>query len=111
MTLALAILVPDIIKNGHYYYAETPLYAINEKNKFTPLWTTADITKARNEKKPLLRIKGLGEMNPDQLKVVLINEKTRRLIPVTYTSDMDKMVKLFSDSNEKRKLLEGTWMI
>ena len=111
LTLALAILVPDIIKNGHYYYAETPLYAINEKNNFIPLWTTAEVTKARDEKKPLLRVKGLGEMNPDQLKVVLINEKTRRLIPVTYTSDMDKMIKLFSDSNEKRKLLEGTWMI
>ena len=111
LTLALAILVPDIIKNGHYYYAETPLYAINEKNNFVPLWTQDEIKKAKDDNKTLIRIKGLGEMNPDQLKVVLINEKTRRLIPVTYTSDIDKMTKLFSDSNEKRKLLEGTWMI
>jgi DNA gyrase subunit B len=111
LTLALAILTPEIIKNGHFFYAETPLYAINEKNNFIPLWTTAEVTKARDEKKHLLRVKGLGEMNPDQLKVVLINEKTRRLIPVTYSSDMNKMIKLFSDSGEKRKLLEGTWMI
>jgi DNA gyrase/topoisomerase IV subunit B len=111
LTLALAILVPEIIKNGHYFYAETPLYAINEKNNFVPLWTTTEVTKAREENKPLLRVKGLGEMNPDQLKVVLINENTRRLIPVTYSSDINKMVKLFSDSGEKRKLLEGTWMI
>ncbi|MBU1077808.1 MAG: hypothetical protein KKH98_10985 [Spirochaetes bacterium] len=111
LTLALAILVPDVIKNGHYYYAETPLYAINEKNNFVPLWTNEDITNARNANKPLLRVKGLGEMNPDQLKVVLINEKTRRLIPITYSSNIDRMVKLFTDSEEKRKLLDGVWMI
>jgi len=111
LTLALAILVPDIIKNGHYYYAETPLYAINEKNNFHPLWTTAEITKAKDENKSLLRVKGLGEMNPSQLKTVLIDDKTRRLIKVNYTSDMVKMTKLFSDSGEKRKLLDGTWII
>ncbi len=111
LTLALAILVPDIIKNGHYYYAETPLYAINEKNIFTPLWTQEDVSKAKNEKKHLLRIKGLGEMNPSQLKTVLIDDKTRRLIKVDYTSDMNKMVKLFTSSDEKRKLLAGTWII
>jgi len=111
LTLALAILVPDIIKNGHYYYAETPLYAINEKDNFVPLWTQDELKKAKEDNRTLIRIKGLGEMNPNQLKVVLINEKTRRLIPVTYTSDIDKMIKLFTDSNEKRKLLEGAWMI
>jgi DNA gyrase/topoisomerase IV subunit B len=109
--MAMAILLPEIVQAGMYYIAQTPLYAINEKNNFVPLWTAADITKAKDDKKSLIRIKGLGEMNPDQLKVVLINEKTRRLIPVTYTSDLDKMVKLFSDSNEKRKLLDGTWII
>lgn len=111
LTLALAILTPEIIKNGHYYYADTPLYAINEKNNFIPLWNSDEVSKAKAENRPLLRVKGLGEMNPDQLKIVLINEKTRRLIPVTYTSDLNKMIKLFTDSGEKRKLLEGTWII
>lgn len=111
LSMALAILVPDIIKNGHYYYADTPLYAINEKNLFLPLWTTEELTKAKEEKRTIIRIKGLGEMNPDQLKTVLIDEKTRRLIPITFTSDLNKMIRLFVDSGEKRKLLEGTWMI
>ncbi len=33
------------------------------------------IIKAKQEKKNLLRVKGLGEMTPDQLKTVLIDEK------------------------------------
>jgi DNA gyrase/topoisomerase IV subunit B len=111
LTMAIAILVPDIMKNGHYYYAQTPLYAINERNLFIPLWTNEDIIKAKAEGRTLIRLKGLGEMNPDQLKTVLIDEKTRKLIPITYTSNIDKMIKLFADANEKRKLLEGTWMI
>lgn len=111
LTLAIAMLVPEIIKNGNYFYAETPLYAINEKNNFQPLWTEEEITKAKQEKKNLLRIKGLGEMSPDQLKTVLIDEKTRRLIPVTYSTNIEKMIKLFSNSEEKRKLLEGKWEI
>jgi len=111
LTLAIAILTPEIIKNGNYYYAETPLYAINEKNNFQPLRKEEDVIKAKQEKKHLLRIKGLGEMTPDQLKTVLINEKTRKLIPVTYSSNIEKMIKLFSNSQEKRKLLEGKWKI
>ena len=109
LTLALAILVPEVIKKGHYYYAETPLYAINEKNLFVPLWTDADLNKAKSEKKHIMRIKGLGEMSSNQLKTVLIDEDTRRLIKVNYTSNIDRMIKLFSDSGEKRKLLEGSW--
>jgi DNA gyrase/topoisomerase IV subunit B len=110
LTLALAILTPEVIMNGHYYYADTPLYAINEKNIFIPLWSEAEVNTAKQENRHIMRIKGLGEMRPDQLKKVLIDD-TRRLIQVQFTSDIVKMTKLFSDSSEKRKLLEGVWTI
>lgn len=111
VTLALAMLVPEVIKQGHYYFVQTPLYAINEKKTFIPLWTDSDVSKAKAEKRHITRIKGLGELNPDQLKVVAINEKTRKLVPITYTSNIERMKKLFIDSGEKRKLLEGKWTI
>lgn len=109
VTIALAMLVPEVIKNGNYYFVQTPLYAINEKKSFIPLWNNDDVSKAKSEKRHITRIKGLGELNPEQLEVVAVNEKTRRLIPVTFTSNIEKMVKLFSDSSEKRRLLEGEW--
>ena len=110
VTLSFAILVPDIIKAGKYFFLKTPLWAINEKKSFIPLWTPEDITKAKQENRRLTRLKGLGELNPDQLKIVAISSE-RKLIPITYTKNMDKMVKLFSDATEKRKLLEGSWTI
>jgi DNA gyrase/topoisomerase IV subunit B len=108
-TMVLAIVVPNIIIEGHYYFLQTPLHAINEKKKFIPLWTDQELEDAKKSKNKISRFKGLGELNSDQLKIVAINESSRRLIPVVFTSDMNKMSKLFTSSEEKRKLLEGVW--
>jgi DNA gyrase/topoisomerase IV subunit B len=107
MTIALASLVPDIIKSGHYYLAKIPLYAINRPKSFIPLWTPEELTKARNNNEPILRIKGLGELNPWQLKICCIDEKSRKLIKVKYTKDIKKIMGLFSDVSKKRELLLG----
>jgi len=48
----------------------------------------------------------LGELNPKQLKVCLLDEKTRHLVPVTYSNDMESLMKIFSSADEKRKLLD-----
>jgi len=106
LTMILATLVPDIIKNGHYYLVNTPLYAVSEEKKFIPLWSTEDLQKARQENRKILRFKGLGELSPWQLKSCTINEKTRRLIPIKYTKNIDELLKLLSDVQAKRKLLE-----
>ena len=107
LTIILANLVPDIIKNGHYYLAQTPLYAINKGKTFIPLWTKDELEKARKKGEPITRFKGLGELSPWQLKICLLDHGTRHLVKVTYSKDIDKIMKLFSDVSEKRKLLEG----
>ena len=106
MAIALAILVPEVIKNGHFYLSLVPLYAINKGKTFLPLWTPEEVTKARSEKEPLIRIKGMGELNPWQLKICCLDEKTRRLQRIEFTEDIDKIVQLFSDVTYKRELLK-----
>jgi len=106
LTLVLAVLVPDVIKNGHYYIATTPLYAVTKGKSFVPLWTKEELAKARTKNEPISRFKGLGELSPHQLKVSVIDERTRRLAKVEFSKNMNKMLKLFSDVAEKRKLLE-----
>jgi DNA gyrase/topoisomerase IV subunit B len=105
LTMVMGILLPEIIKAGKYFIAQTPLFAINEKKIFKPLWNDDQLKKAREEKKEIQRYKGLGEMNPSQLKVCLLDEQTRNLIPVNYSQNIDELVKLFSSSDEKRKLV------
>lgn len=106
LTLVLAVLVPDIIKNGHYYIATTPLYAITKGKNFVPLWSKEELNKARSKNELISRFKGLGELSPHQLKVAIIDERTRKLVKVSYSKNMSRMLKLFSDVVEKRKLLK-----
>ena len=107
LTIILANLVPDIIKNGHYYLAQTPLYAINKGKTFIPLWDESSLKKAKEKNEPTTRFKGLGELSPWQLKIALLDEKTRHLTKVYFTIDLPRLMKLFSDVNQKRLLLDG----
>ena len=105
LTMVIAILTPEIIKEGKYYIARTPLFAINEKKRFKPLWTDAQLTKARAENRTISRFKGLGELNPNQLKVCLLQESTRHLVKVKYSDHIEELLKLFSNVDAKRKLV------
>jgi DNA gyrase subunit B len=106
MTIALANLVPEVIKQGHFYLSIVPLYAINKGKTFVPLWTNEELTKARKNNEPIIRIKGLGELNPWQLKICCLDEKTRRLAKVKFSKDLSKIMELFTDVNKKRELLK-----
>ena len=107
VTMVIAILLPDIIKSGHYFVAQTPLFAINEGRNFKPLWNEKELEKAREKNRTIQRYKGLGEMNPRQLKISLLDESTRNLLNVAYSDNIEVLVKLFSSATEKRKLVTG----
>ena len=105
LSMVMAVLLPDIVKSGKYFIAQTPLFAINEKKIFKPLWDEKQLQKARDDNRTIQRYKGLGEMNPRELKVSLLDEATRNLIPIAYSQDIDVLSKLFSSAEEKRKLV------
>jgi len=105
-----AYLVPEIIKQKKLFICETPLFAINKGGMFIPIWTQKELEDARNGKNSncILRIKGIGELNPWQAKICIF-DNNRKLIPIKYTKDLDKILKLFSNSEEKRNLLSGDY--
>lgn len=107
LTMVVAVLTPDIIRKGKYFIARTPLFAINEKRTFKPLWTEKQLIIARKENRTISRFKGLGELNPNQLKVCLLQESTRHLIKVKYPDNIDDLLKLFSSVDAKRKLVSN----
>ena len=107
VTMVIGILTPEIIQSGKYYIAQTPLFAINEGKTFIPIWNDSELEKAKKKDRKIQRYKGLGEMNPGQLRVCLLDEKTRNLMPVSYSENIDDLIKLFSSAEEKRKLVGG----
>jgi DNA gyrase subunit B len=105
VSMVMAILLPEVLKAGMYFIAQTPLFAINEGRTFKPIWNEKQLEKAREKNRTIQRYKGLGEMNPRQLKISLLDEPTRHLLNVAYSDKIEDLVKLFSSATEKRKLV------
>lgn len=62
---------PDLIKKGHVYILQTPLFRVRNKKKTSYCYTDDERIKAIKELGPnpeITRFKGLGEISPDEFK-------------------------------------------
>ena len=106
LMVAFAMIVPEVIKQGRFFLAQTPLYAITGKNTFIPLWNEKELQEAQKNNEHISRYKGLGELDPKNLKVCLLDPKARNLYQVNWTKNLDDIILLFSNVETKRKLLD-----
>jgi DNA gyrase/topoisomerase IV subunit B len=101
-------LVPGLIQDAtKIYRVLMPLYGAMKAGKFYPFYDEESKEKfvIENPNIKLQRYKGLGEMNPDQLKVCLIDQDTRKLELIEYPTNFEEIFKLMSDAELKRDLL------
>lgn len=62
---------PDLVKNGHLYILQTPLFRVRNKSKTFYCYSDEEKKKAIQElgaKPEITRFKGLGEISPDEFK-------------------------------------------
>jgi len=101
-------LVPQLIKEQKYIYrAIMPLYGAVVNGTFVPLYDDSAVSEFKLEypNKKIQRYKGLGEMNPDQLKVCLLDKDARRLELIDYPDDPSDIFNLMTSSELKRELM------
>jgi topoisomerase-4 subunit B len=79
---------PDLVKHGHVFILETPLFRVRNKKETIYCYSEGDKETAVNKlggKPEITRFKGLGEISPDEFKN-FIGEKIR-LEPVKVGRD------------------------
>jgi topoisomerase-4 subunit B len=93
---------PDLIKNGHLYILQTPLFRVRNKKETRYCYSEEERVKALNElgKNPeITRFKGLGEISPGEFKNFI--GKDIRLEPVVIGKDqtIDNLLEFYMGKN------------
>jgi len=120
-TLICALFVkhfPKLIREGHVYIAMPPLYRIDAgKQIFYALddkerdsISSKLLKENKRQKIQVQRFKGLGEMNPKQLRETTMQPDTRRLIQLTLTNTLQVSQTMDMLLSKKRASDRKSWL-
>ena len=93
---------PDLIKKGHVYILQTPLFRVRNKKKTNYCYTEDERIKAIEELGPnpeITRFKGLGEISPDEFKQFIGKDMRLEQVSLRKTDLVKELLEFYMGKN------------
>jgi len=101
---------PDLVRNGHVYILETPLFRVRNKQKTIYCYNEEEKQKAIAElgnRPEITRFKGLGEISPEEFGKFIGEDMRREPVMLTKDAHIQKLLQEFMGKNtpERQKFI------
>ena len=97
---------PDLVRNGHLYILETPLFRVRDKKQkfycYSESEKQAAIKKLRG-KAEITRFKGLGEISPDEFGEFIGEDIRLEPVVLDENTDIDKVLTYYMGKNTPKR--------
>ena len=97
---------PDLVKNGHLYILQTPLFRV--RNKQETIYCYSDIERQEAIKKigakaEITRFKGLGEISPDEFKKFIGADMKKTPVILESQIHIQQLLEYFMGKNTQER--------
>jgi len=93
---------PELIKEGHLYILQTPLFRVRNKKKTIYCYSDEERLMAIEELKPkpeITRFKGLGEISPDEFKNFIGDDIRLEPVMLDKASSIENLLEFYMGKN------------
>jgi topoisomerase-4 subunit B len=93
---------PDLVKNGHVYILDTPLFRVRNKQKTIYCYSDEERQRAIRElgtRPEITRFKGLGEISPEEFSMFIGRDMRKDPVLLSADSHIQKLLEYYMGKN------------